>query len=353
MRIRLAILEKDQSYLTRIVSAFSSRFADKFEIYSFTDKDVALATLDSARIDVLVASDVFDIDVKALPKRCGFAYFVDSFGVDTINDQVAICKFQKAELIYRQILSIYSEKAGSLFGMKSDDESTKIFLFNSVSGGTGASSMAAACAVHLASQGKKVLYLDLEKFGSSNSFFSGEGQFDLSDIIYALKSRKTNLSLKLESSVKQDYSGVYFFDAPKVALDMMELGGEDVLQLISEIKTMGVYEYLVLDTDFALNKDSLSLARQAIAVCWIGDGSEISNEKTRRAFQALTILEQNADLPLQNRLYLIYNKFSNKTSTTLDDLGVKSLGGAPKYEHATSAQVLERLAKLELFDNII
>ena len=45
MKIRLALLEKDQSYLNRIVSAFSTKYADKFEIYSFTDPGVALATL--------------------------------------------------------------------------------------------------------------------------------------------------------------------------------------------------------------------------------------------------------------------------------------------------------------------
>lgn len=31
MKIRLAILEKDKSYLTRIVTAFSARYADKLD----------------------------------------------------------------------------------------------------------------------------------------------------------------------------------------------------------------------------------------------------------------------------------------------------------------------------------
>ena len=101
MRIKLAILERDQSYLNRIVTAFSTKYADKFEIYSFTDKDMAIATLGTARIDVLVASDAFDIDVTALPARCGFAYFVDSADIDHVNEQRAICKFQKADLIYK------------------------------------------------------------------------------------------------------------------------------------------------------------------------------------------------------------------------------------------------------------
>ena len=130
MRIKLAILESDQSYLNRIVTAFNTKYADKFEIYSFTDKALALSTLDSNRIDVLVASDAFDIDITALPKRCGFAYFVDSPDVDQLNNQRAICKFQKADLIYKQILSIYSENSGRVAGLKLGDDHTKVIAFS-------------------------------------------------------------------------------------------------------------------------------------------------------------------------------------------------------------------------------
>lgn len=132
MKIKLAILEKDQSYLNRIVTAFSTKYADKFEIYSFTDHAIALATLDSSRIDVLVASDAFEIDITALPKRCGFAYFVDSLDVDTVNDQKAICKFQKADLIYKQILSIYSENAGMENGDLQISPAKKLLMLSSI-----------------------------------------------------------------------------------------------------------------------------------------------------------------------------------------------------------------------------
>ena len=154
MKIKIAILEKDQSYLTRIVSVFSTKYADKFEIYSFTDLQVAMSYLDEAKIDVFVANDAFDIDVTQLPKRCGFAYFVDVADIEMEREQHAICEFQKAELIYKQILSIYSEKAGSISGLKLGDDSAKILVFASPSGGAGSSVMAASSAVHFVAQGK-------------------------------------------------------------------------------------------------------------------------------------------------------------------------------------------------------
>lgn len=353
MRIKLAILEKDQSYLNRIVTAFSTKYADKFEIYSFTDQAMALSTLDSSRIDVLVASDAFEIDVTALPKRCGFAYFVDSIDVDTVNDQRAICKFQKADLIYKQILSIYSENAGSVSGIKLGDDSTKIIFFSSPCGGAGTSTVAAACATHFAAQKKKTLYLNLELFGSSDSFFSAEGMFDMSDLIYAIKSKKANLAMKLESCVKQDETGVYFYSQSKVALDMHELNGEDILRLVSELKLHATYDYIVVDMDYSMSKDAIKIYKQSHAVVWVGDGSEISNLKIQRAYNALSIKEQNAEAALTNRLCLIYNKFSNKSSKTVGDIGLKNIGGAPVYAHATAKQIIDQISVMNMFDSII
>ncbi len=353
MKIKLAILERDQSYLNRIVSVFSTKYSDKFEIYSFTSPEVALSTLDSAKIDVLVANDAFDIDVSKLPRRCGFAYLVDSMDVEMVNNQRAIAKFQKVDLIYKQILSIFSENAGSVSGLKFGDDSAKFIAFESVSGGCGGSTMAAACSLHFAAQGKKTLYLNLERFGSSDSFFSADGQFDMSDIIFALKSKKTNLALKLESCVKQDPRGVYFYSQSKIALDMMELSSDDILRLINELKLTGSYHVIILDLDFSIDREALKVLRQTHSIVWVGDGSDVSNAKLFRAFSALSTIEQNADSPLTNRLQLIYNKFSSKTSKTLDEIGVKNIGGNPRFEHATTAMVLGQVAPKDMFDKII
>lgn len=352
MKIRLAILEKDLSYLNRIVAAFSAKYADKFEIYSFTDQDVALSTLDNSKIDVLVAADAFDIDVTTLPKRCGFVYFVDYADVETVRDQRTICKFQKIDQIYKQILSIYSENAGSVSGVKFGDESCKIIAFMSPSGGVGTSSVAAACALYFASQGKKTLYLNLEKFGSSDAFFSADGQFDMSDIIFALKSKKANLSLKLESCVKQDSRGVYFYSQPKIALDILEMGAEEVTRFITEARISGGYAYIIIDHDFGMDKDTLKILRQTHSIVWVGDGSDISNLKIERAYHALSTLEQREESMLISQINLVYNKFSSKTSKTVTTVEIRTAGGAPRFEYASSEQVMKQLSSMQMFDKI-
>ncbi len=352
MKIKVAILEKDKSYLTRIVSAFGTKYADKLEIYSFTDSDVAMETIDSARVDVLLASDAFDIETHAIPKRCAFAYLVESMGIDSVRNERAICKFQKADLIYKQILSVYSEKASSITGFNVTGDKGQIIAFGSASGGVGSSTMAAACAMHYAKK-NKVLYLNIEKFGSSDLFFDGQGQFDMSDIIFALKSKKTNLPMKLESCVKQDSSGVYFYSKAKIALDMLEMNTDDILRLISELKLMGEYDYIVLDTDFGIDREMLKVYKQTQAIVLVGDGSVESNTKTERAFTALTTLEANSDAPLTNRIVFVYDKVSSKTGQSVEIAGLRILGGAPRYAGASTRQVVEQLASMELFDSIL
>ena len=49
MKIKLAILERDTSYLNRIVSVFNTKYTDKFEVYSFTNLEVALDYLETAK----------------------------------------------------------------------------------------------------------------------------------------------------------------------------------------------------------------------------------------------------------------------------------------------------------------
>jgi Flp pilus assembly CpaE family ATPase len=255
-------------------------------------------------------------------------------------------------MIYKTILEVFSDNVSDSIGIKFDsDSNVRIITFVSASGGAGSSSSAAACAKSFAASGQKTLYLNLEQFGSVEPFFSGAGQTDFSDVIFALKSKKTNLSLKLESNVRQDPSGVSFYASPKKALDMMELKTEEVQKLITDLKLTGSYDSIVFDIDFSFNASAMEIFKQSTAIVFVSDGSEISNIKFMRAYNAIEILDERADVPLLPRLAVFYNKFSNKTGKTLDDVA-RSIGGAPKYDHATTEQVISQLVGLGVFQKI-
>ena len=128
---------------------------------------------------------------------------------------------------------------------------------------------------------------------------------------------------------------------------------DEKLHLLSEINILGSYDVVVVDMDFQLDKSHMDLYHKMNAMVLVGDGSEVSNMKVQRALAALQILEESKDDPLTQRLALVYNKFSNKTCKTIDGLQIENIGGAPRYEHATTKQVVKQLAAMEMFEKLM
>lgn len=352
MKIRVAILEKDIYYLKRIVSAFNARYFDKMIIFSFTELEVAISTIEKEKIDVFLASDDFQIDIESLPKKCSFFYLVDSNNIETLNNQKVICKFQKADVIYKNILSAFSEVATKITGITKGEHITETIIFLSASGGVGSSTVAAACAVNFSRKGGKVLYINLEQFGKAEMFFSAEGQLNLSDIFYNIKSKKSNLSLKLESVVKQDMSGVYFFDSCKVALDLLGMHQEDYEILFQTLQSTGTYTHIVIDMNFNLGKTELSVLKNINKAVFISDGSLTSNTKFRRAKEAMDIYYGEDSKYSNYEKYLLYNKFSNKTSEYISETEFDNLGTICRYVGATEKQLVEQIAGLDVFEKL-
>ncbi len=352
MKIKIAILEADKNYLQRLLSAFETKYEDKIEMYSFTDEVLAMDAVQNTKINVFLVNDRFRIDKKLIPEKCGFAYLTDSPDVEMPDHEKAICKFQKIDLIYKEIVSLYSENA--LDKMKNyDEESARMITFISPSGGTGASTMAVAFAKYFAKCGKKTLYFSTEELGVSDIYFMGEGQFTFDDLIYAIKSKKTNMSLKFESTVKQDISGVYFFSAGAKALDVIDLTEEEVKQLVVSLKMSGIFDVIIWDMDFSFKAVRSDLMQLVSDIVMISDGSEISNSKIKRFYDSMEALEKQRKLDISDKLWILYNKFSKETGKGLNIPEIKELGGAPCYVHATVNQIIEQLLKLNIYEKLV
>lgn len=351
MKIKLAILESDPNYLKRVVPIFNNKYANELEVYSFTDVDAAISCLTEKGINVFLANSTFKIDFTQMPKKCGFAYLVESMDIDRIDSHKAVCKYQKAESIYKQILSIYSEQVPNITGMsKVENGAMKTIAFTSPCGGVGTSTVAAACAVFLAKGGYRVLYLNADVFGSADMFFSCDGQFDFSDVIYAVKSNKTNRALKLQSTVKQDASGVYFYSPVRVPLDMMEMQRDDYITLQNELKMLGSYDYVILDMPFPKTAEEMKLFEYCGTVVLVSDASEISEDKITRVMRCVQILDGSSEFAVQPRMALILNKAAEGSLSSHE---IRVLGSIPAYQQVSPSQMVKQLSLSEVFGQLI
>jgi len=323
-------------------------------IYSFTSRKQALEAAAREKIDVFLADNALEVDPKELPAKCGLAYLVDSPEVHLENGVPAICRFQRTELLYKSILGVFSDALGEASVRNLYSGNTKVLMFSSPCGGTGTSTLAAACAAHFALAGKRSLYLSLEDFGSSDLYFSGEGASDMSDVVYAVKRRRGSLPIKLESCVRRDKCGVCYFSTAKVALDMLELSDLDRQELVSVLAESGGYDIIVIDMSFDLRKETRELFRQAHALVWVSDGMAGANLKIARAYKALQVLDQGAQAPLSDRVCLLWNKFvSGGGEDALQDLGIQTAGMVMKVRHRVNEQIAYQLAISKAFDAIL
>ncbi len=352
MRIRLAILEKDTMYLQKMVAVFNNKYGNELEIYSFTELDAAMDCISSKKIDVFLANSAFDINFVQVPEKIGFAYLVESLDIDRFNEKRAICKFQKIDLIYKQILNIYSEQIPNIIGSNNDVHSTvKTIAFSSPCGGVGTSTVAAGCAISLASKGYRTLYLNLETYGNSDAYFSCDGQFDFSEVIYAIKSNKTNRAIKLQSTVKQDSSGVYYYSSVKVPLDMMELNSDDFSTLQREIQMLDSFDYIVVDIGFPADRKSFEIFQNCNSIVMVADSAQESGAKIEKALRAIQIIDNQSEYAVQPKMFLIKNKCVSGNDIAGGE--VKVIGSIPMFESVSPMQLARQFALSNIYDGLL
>ena len=221
MKIRLAIIDDDKTYLNRIELNFNTRYPDKFQISFFTSVEKAIENLKNIRVDIVLVNYKFREQILNHDFNAGLAYLVETQDVNI--EENTIYKYQKLDLLYKQILNIFSDYSKNVRGVDISEDKAILTSFVSFAGGVGCSTLAASYSKYLAKKGIKVLYLNLEDDGVSDYFFSGDGKFTFSDVIYSIRSKSANLPIKLESFLRVDKSGVQFYSGSKVSLDVREL----------------------------------------------------------------------------------------------------------------------------------
>ena len=347
MKIKLAILDSDRNYLEKMGAAFGRRYSDKMEFYLFTSEFAAVEALRASQIDVFLMNKAIDFPVDRIPSDCMYAYLSDVPGIERYNDRPVICKFQRMDMLYKQILDVYALNRKVVLGGEYAGAKGKTILFFGASGGMGTSSMAAACAIRFAGKKKKVVYLNLQKLSGADMYFSGEGQRGMTDLILSLQDPDPNLRLQLQSWVREDASGVCFFAQAKTPLDMMELDAECTMLLLSELKKHGDYDYIILDTDLTLSPDALEVYKAADEIVLVSDHSKEAAVKAQRALEALCMMGGNEN-PITDRICVIYNRVAHENEVDITEPKLNALGGVGVFKNEKSRKVPDNKKVVEL-----
>lgn len=350
MKIRIALCTTDTQYEKRLTQYFQVHYYDKFVWNIFTQTEYLEEFLKSEGADIVL----LDEEVKSQPgtekwKKTGdyiFAWLVEELQEGEKEEQ--ILKYAKGDAIYRELLELYSKKKTIRFqNTAAVSGKTEICAFISPAGGVGTSTIACAAAIHAAAL-EKVLYLNLETISASGLVFKEEGQKGFDELLFAMKSRRKALELKLVSTARQDKSGVCFFENTKNILDMLELTEGDLKELLSAIEQTKEYDKVFLDVGNGLGEKEVAAMMYANRLNLIIDDSENTGIKLDRYLDTLHMLEEKNQADITSKIQIFYNKVMKQQTLPeqLSDLRVS--GAFPKIENGTYEGITGKIAGLEI-----
>lgn len=358
MMLKVGIIDSRESYLKRLVDAFASGYSDRLEVFAFSNLGSFEEFLKNASVDVMLVGS--DLGSEGLEGKRGatLVYLVDDREIESIYGHRAVCRFQKTDLIYRQILDACSDRFDHVSSRRAAVEGVHVISFFPASGGAGASSMAAACALGAAKRGLRAFYLNLELFGSTDMYFTAPGVGGLEDALMAIEAKKSNVAMRLQSVTKRSQNGVYFIDSVANALDLSELTADHLDRLVREIAMSGTYDVIVLDMDYAHSKLAPTAMELSTRSVFVSNGTLTSNRKFERLYQMLQGMSRMGLAEGLQNAVLAYNNFSSKTGKRLSGEVVPVAGGLPRIVDASGnplegAQLVEALSVYGLFDELL
>lgn len=352
MKYKIAVVDHDELYLGRMCRIFGEKYADKLMVYSYSGVDMYEKGKESNRFDLVLFAEGM-IAPQDIPKDIPAAYFVGQNDIDKIEDFPAVCKFQKHEILLKQIMDLCLEREITHYTKKNVmGNITKLLFVTSAQGGVGTSTAAAAAARHFAQAGRKVLYLSLEKNAVTDMFFHVTEELTFSDVIYTLKSKKSNMISRVENIVQKDDSGVYFFRPCRTVFDMNELTVADIQNLLKEICSMGSYEYIVVDALLEFNETGYFMCNYADSILLVSDGSRAGEKKLEQLKAAMLIWDAQNDARFVSKSNLLYNKFDSRYGTQQETPDLQMVAKISKYEGVDEKEIVNQIAVMRFWDNV-
>ncbi len=221
----------------------------------------------------------------------------------------------------------------------------------SAGGGIGASTIACAAAKAF-SRVEKVLYLNLEDLGSCKLSFAGEDKPGLDELVYAIKSRRNTLELKIESSVSRDGRGTYYFKECANPMDLRSLSAEDVKELLRAIAVSRVYDKVIIDLGNGLQDKEIMAMSMANRVIMITDQSEISSLKLERYLKFAQTIEEIRKVDIISKMQIYFNRILKGTQLPEHISHIRVGGVFPLIENGNYAGIIERISKMELLHSM-
>lgn len=316
VKINIVIADSDELYLNHLTN-YLIEHVNIFEVYSFTTKESMIKFIGDKRnkIDIIVfAEDLVDdtIIVADIPAKILLSdgSFPQLEGFESVN------KYQKTEKFINDILMVYAEKTGRVEAVTCGDKQTILIGFYSPVGGSGKTTLSVATAYALASQGKRVFYLNAEKLNSTADVLNEASGGSWSDVYLTVKTKGANIGLRIMANKYTDMkTNISYINPSESSLEINELTKDEFKKLLKEFEKLGEFDVVIIDFDGEFNKDKVSIlkAMDRIFIPFTSDSLSVS--KTGLFIKELKMYDEFKEI--EEKISLILNKSNNQSNVAI------------------------------------
>jgi len=331
MKVKLLIASTDDDYAEHLSNRISEYHSDIFDVNVCSSEERIRELLSSKKFDaaLLEASFVEDTDLGCIHMPL-ILWAEDEDPADAQTEHKRIRKYQRISSIVADVLEKYAKAAAD--GRGAEPEKAHITAVWSPAGGVGKTSVALAYAAKRVSEGKQVLYLNLEAFSSVPVYFNGTGK-GISAVFEMLENREGSVGVLIRGIKCSDRdTGVAYLCRPDNFDDMNILSTENVAELIDACA--GVMEELVIDMSCLCDERTRQIFKYADRVFLITDPTNTAQTKLSQFAAQHNVFER-----IKDKAVLVANK-----GAVINDLLTDAIITLPLVQSADASAVNSTLS---------
>lgn len=365
MKLNIAFLMNDKEYMEKITQGLSCKYIEELNISMYVDKNTAIDDIKKNPVDVIIADENYTFNNSPIEDKYILIYMTED-KKDNVNNHKAIFKYQKITDIYNSIVNIFHENRekyndiNTCVNKEAEDSriqgnsTAAVACIVSAAGGTGNTAIAISAANNMVIQNKKTLYINAEKFESCEMYIDDYNGIVYKNIIGSIKERDNKKIIDIfNDTVVKSSTGMNIYALHDDVKDIDALNGPDIVYFLDVIRSMDIYDYIVLDFKMSEIQNSREILKNVDDIIMISDGSDIVNFKTDRAVKLLRYYDEIENDNVIEKVKILYNRFVNNKSNTLQYSDIQTVGGVPFFEDCNNKEIIMKITRMEIMKSII
>lgn len=284
----LAILDKEKEYLEQLIHYIKLKEGFNFTIVAFTDESAYLEYEAENSVAILLyQNDYHDIVMEQSSAKQKIALVETKITSDDENKK-SIFKYQSVEIIIKEILKCY--EGTHKIHIRETVNSDLCVIGVCSPAQEPSSNLISLSLAYEYGKTRKTLLLSFDPFLNSKILGVREEIQGISELIYFMKQKNNNLSLKINSIVDKKETFDYIAGVSHW-IDLFELMEEETNKLLNEIKTNLGYDVIIIDMG-NFNHFTLALMEHCDYIYQVMNKGELHREKDRE-FRRQVILKKD------------------------------------------------------------